>query len=130
MERDRNGGISVRSIWGAGIGFVIALSLVTAAPARAASTKCANVEAQNKSGTESVGAQRIRARGTTCRSARHIAKVAAHEALVRGERHVRKTIDGFHVVVQASDCASCAPEWPATATKPGARVTFVLLGGA
>jgi hypothetical protein len=67
---------------------------------------------------------------TSCRTARHIAKVAAKEALVKGERHVPKTIDGFHVVVQVTDCASCTPAWPATATKPGARVTFVLLGGA
>ena len=122
--------VSVRRIWGAGIGFVVAVSLLTPAPAHAASRKCANVEVHNKSGTEGVGAQRIRARGTTCRTARHVAKVAAHEALVRGERHVRKTIDGFHVVVQTGECGGCAPQWPATATKPGARVTFVLLGGA
>jgi hypothetical protein len=128
--RDHNGVVSVRGIRGSGIGFAIAASLLAAAPARAASLRCANVEVHNKSGTEGVGAQRIRARGTTCRTARHVAEVAAHEALVRGERHVRKTIDGFHVVVQISDCAGCAPEWPATATKPGARVTFVLLGGA
>jgi hypothetical protein len=56
--------------------------------------------------------------------------VAAQAPIDTAPPHVRKTIDGFHVVVQVSDCASCAPAWPATATKPGARVTFVLLGGA
>ena len=120
----------MRGIWGAGIAFVIAVSLLTAAPARAASSKCANVEVHNPSKTQGVGAQQIRARGTTCRSARHIAKVVAKVVLVRGEDHVPKTIAGYHVAVKDPGCASCAPVWPAIATTPGARVTFTLLGGA
>ena len=56
--------------------------------------------------------------------------VVAKEALVRGEDRVPKTIAGYHVVVQDTGCAGCAPVWPVTATKPGARVTFTLFGGA
>jgi hypothetical protein len=120
----------VRGIWAAGLVIVIAIGLLAQAPAKAAGTKCANVEVHNPSNTEGVGAQRIRARGTTCRSARHIAKVVAKEALVRGEGHVPKTIAGYHVVVLDTGCAGCSPVWPVTATKPGARVTFTLFGGA
>jgi hypothetical protein len=111
---------------------VIAVGALWQAPAQAASTKCANVRVERKQGTltESVAAHRVRASGTTCKRARHIAKVAAREALDRGAEHVRSTIDGFRVVVKNTGCTGCAPEWPTTATKPGSRVTFLLLGGA
>jgi hypothetical protein len=116
-------------MWAVGIGFVIAVGVLTQAPAQAAGTRCGKVEVHNPSGTEGVGTSIIRARGTTCRTARRVAKIAAKEALVLGETHVRKTIDGFHIKLQDS-CAGCTPAWPVTATRPGARVTFTLLGGA
>ena len=122
----------MRRIWTVGIGMVIAVGALWQAPAQAASTKCANVRVERKEGTftESVAAHHVRASGTTCKRARHIAKVAAREALVRGAAHVRTTIDGFRVVVENTSCGTCTPAWPTTARKPGSRVTFLLLGGA
>jgi hypothetical protein len=120
----------MRGIRSAGAGLVIALGALSQVPAQA-STACARVlvEHTHKTLTTSVGAREIRATGATCAQARQVARKAAKWTLERGVEHVPTTIDGFRVKIDDSACATCAPRWPATATKQGARVTFVLLGG-
>ena len=112
------------------VGVVIAAGVVSQAPAQAAGRTCARVEVHRTNGTstEGVGARRIHASGTTCTVARHVARVAAKAALEKGEDHLPKTIDGFHIKISVG-CGTCSPVWPVTATKKGARVTFTLYGG-
>jgi hypothetical protein len=108
-----------------------AIAVAVAAPqAHAARTSCARVEVHKRDGssTQGVGARSIRASGTTCNEARHIARVAAKAALDKGENHLPATIDGFRIKIKVG-CATCSPVWPVTATKTGAKVTFTLHGG-
>ena len=121
----------MRGLRTAGLGFVIAVGAMSQVPADAASKSCGGpvrFERDNGSFTTSVAIRGLRANGTSCRRARHIATVAAKAMLRNGIDSVPAIIDGYRIVVPES-CSSCAPSYPVSAKKADARVKFRLDGG-
>lgn len=106
---------------------VLAITITVRKPPTVCSAKGLRATKKSGSSVESVAVQTLRARGTACARARHIALVAAKTELAN--RAMPKRIDGFKITVR-KPCDACAPITSVVATLGAARVTFNLAGGA
>jgi hypothetical protein len=114
-----------------GIAAALTLALLGNATAQPAIKNCstAGLRYSQKQGgvTLGVAVANLKAKGTTCATARSIAAPVAKDILK--ETKVPATIAGFKVTVK-EPCAGCTPDSQVTAKYGGELVTFTVKGGA
>lgn len=105
--------------------------LVAVAPAHAATKHCGGVfrvTQDQGTFTTSVAVHNLRQSGTTCKTAKHVARVAAKALLNSDSGAIPAKIDGFTLTVPKT-CAGCPPQYAITGRKGTATIRFKLYGG-